>query len=102
MEDNNLGDARCKSSVMQKFFLSNIDNFKKNKYNRRFSIEDKAFALTLAKRSPKLYRFLQNVFCLPSIETLRKFRQNVLIHCGISDSIFENLQNRVQTFNDYR
>lgn len=88
--------------VMKNFFLSNITNFKKDKYNRRYSVNDKAFALALEKRSPKLYKFLVNIFCLPSVETLRKFVQNIPIQCGISESLFETLKERAQNFKDDR
>lgn len=88
--------------VMRQFFVSNITNFRKSKFNRRFSLQDKALALALSKRSLKLYRFLVNIFCLPSIETLRKLVKDINITCGISDCVFRNLEEKVEDFTDDR
>lgn len=71
-------------NIMRQFFLSNINNFKQNKFNRRLSLEDKAFALAPSKRSLKLYKFLLDIFYLPSTETLRKLVKNIYITCGVS------------------
>jgi len=88
--------------IMRRFFISNFNNSKCNKYKRQYSIEDKAFALALAKRGPKLYRFLINIFCLPSMESLRKFMHEIPINSGLSDCVFKNLEEKVTTFTDYR
>lgn len=88
--------------IMQSFFLSNLNNSKRNKFKRQYSIQDKAFALAIAKRSPKVYRFLSNIFCLPSMETLRKFMYEIPINSGLSNCVFENLEKKVATFTDFR
>lgn len=88
--------------LMQQFFLYNFNNNKRNKYKRQYSMRDKAFALALAKRGLKLYRFLTNIFCLPTTETLRKFVHEISINSGLSNCVFENLNAKIATFKDYR
>lgn len=59
---------------------------------RRWSIEDKAVALSIYKRSPKAYRLLQCFMSLPSKSTLLLLLSSVPMNTGICNSIFEHLQ----------
>lgn len=88
--------------IMQQFFISNFNNNKRNKHRFQYSIKDKAFALALSKRGPKLYKFLANIFYLPSVETLRKFMREIPINSGLSNCIFETLKAKIATFKDIK
>lgn len=101
LEKNNFVEIIDEMSSTMQFLISNINNFQKNKYNRRFSLEDKAFALSLCKKSLKLYKTLVNIFCLSSTETLRKLLKDIDT-CGISQCLFDNLEDRVANFKDHR
>ncbi|XP_071580351.1 uncharacterized protein [Temnothorax nylanderi] len=82
------------------FFICHLRNMGKNKYKRIYTFEDKAFALTLYKKSPTTYRYMARIFHLPSRELLRKFLLKVPITPGICDSIFEEIKHRVEAFDD--
>lgn len=64
-------------------------------------MEDKVFALTIS-RSFTLYKYLVNIFCLPTLEILRKFIRNIPINVGISDYFLENIKQRLDNCKDYK
>lgn len=53
-----------------RFIDSQLQQQHKRSRGRRFSLDDKMFALSLMKQSPKGYRLLQHTFALPSRKTL--------------------------------
>jgi len=76
-----------------RFLLSQIRESRKGKKGRRFTVDDKVFALALWKRSGRAYNFLSESFVLPAKTTLNRFLQNVKISPGINDQVFQNLEN---------
>uniref|UniRef100_A0AAR5P3G2 THAP9-like helix-turn-helix domain-containing protein n=1 Tax=Dendroctonus ponderosae TaxID=77166 RepID=A0AAR5P3G2_DENPD len=65
----NLADV---NKFTRNFILSQTRNQKLKPRGRRFSLEDKIFALSIYKQSGKGYRFLSKIFSLPSRKTLVK------------------------------
>lgn len=51
-------------------FLSQVRNQKLHPKGRRFTLDDKIFALSLFKQSGKSYRFISKILALPSRKTL--------------------------------
>lgn len=45
---------------------------------RRYTAKDKQFALMIHFYGPKVYRFLKNTWCLPSVRTLQRITENTL------------------------
>jgi len=77
-------------------------NFFKIQYisprGRRFSIEDKIFALSLFKSSAKTYRLLSKTFALPSRKTLMDFLRQLKLEPGVNDQIINHLKETVGNF----
>ena len=76
------------------FIISQFRNVNRNKYHRKFTMKDKVFALALFKRSPNAYRFMQQIFLLPSVETLRKVVFNIPIDTGICSFLFQAMEDK--------
>ncbi|CAG9786340.1 unnamed protein product [Diatraea saccharalis] len=74
------------------FLLMQLKLVKKNKKAQRFSIEDKLFALTLMKQSPKGYKLLEKLFILPSKRTLSRLSNRIEFECGVNKNIFEHIK----------
>ena len=58
-------------------------------------MDEKILALTLYKQSPKSYRFLSKMFVLPSKGTLTNFLNEIDFEAGMSEEIFNSLQQKV-------
>lgn len=86
---NKLNNITCN------FILSQIRTQSKKPQGRRFSIDDKVFALSLFKQSGKAYRLLQKVFALPSKRTILNLLQRIPFQTGINHQIFEHLKKTV-------
>lgn len=69
------------------FINSQLRLQSKQSRGRRFSIEDKIFALSLMKQRPKAYRLLKRTFALPSRRTLMALLSRVPIYCGINKPV---------------
>lgn len=95
MEDNKqslmkLNDITCN------FIDSQIRTQHKKARGRRFSLNDKVFALSLFKESGKAYRVLQKVFALPSRSSLMNLLKKIQFQPGINKKMFEHLKIIVQ------
>lgn len=63
---------------------------------RRFTIDDKVFALSLYKQSGKAYKILSKVLALPSPKCIVNLLKKIPFDTGINQRIFENLKKIVQ------
>lgn len=79
------------------FILSQVKQQRKHKKGRRFTVDDKIFALSLYKQSPRGYRYLQKVFALPSKSTINKVLALVPMETGINTTIFKCLEDSVKS-----
>ncbi|KAK9752395.1 Transposase protein [Popillia japonica] len=59
---------------------------------RRFTIEDKITALALYKQSGAGYKFLRQIFALPSRITIMRLLNSVPIEAGINQCVFDGLK----------
>lgn len=76
----------------QNFVQSQIRMQIQKPRGRRFTIEDKVFALSLYKQSGKAYRALAKTFALPSRKSLLDILKKIPFEAGINDHIFEHLK----------
>lgn len=95
MEDHkkslrNLNDVTCN------FIECQIRTQSKKSRGRRFSLNDKVFALSLFKESGKAYRLLHKVFALPSRSSLMKLLKKIPFQPGINKKKFQHLKLTVQ------
>ncbi|KAF2904270.1 hypothetical protein ILUMI_01902, partial [Ignelater luminosus] len=82
------------NDVTKNFINSQLRNV--NKTNGKcWTTEDKAFALSLYKRSPRLYRYLENQFELPSIRTLKTVLSKIPFASGLNPAILNYLKTQV-------
>lgn len=78
--------------VARIFFYSQIKCLPKKPKGRRFTIEDKITALALYKQSGAGYKFLRQIFALPSRITIMRLLNSVPIEAGINQCVFDGLK----------
>ncbi|KAJ3648785.1 hypothetical protein Zmor_020561 [Zophobas morio] len=83
------------NSVNKDFINSQIRNSSQKPHARRWTDQDKAFALALYKKSPRVYKFLQIHFQLPSSRTLKGLLSNIQFETGVNPGILRHLKNQV-------
>lgn len=59
----------------------------KDKNGRRFTKDEKNLALAIYKRSPASYRFLTEIFILPSVSTIKRNLGRIELDTGINENI---------------
>lgn len=65
---------------------------------RRFSLDDKIFALAIYKESAKAYRMMSSVFALPSRKSIMDLLRKIPLEPGINLQIIEHLKLVVSGF----
>lgn len=68
---------------------------KLNPRGRRFSFDDKVFALSLLKQSPRAYRLLRSTFALPSRKTLMHILNKIHFSTGIVPKVMDALKSSI-------
>lgn len=84
--------------IRARFFQSQLENLHKKPKGRRFSLEDKVFALALYKQTGVGYRFLSKLFSLPSRKTVMKLRNRIPIRPGLHHEVFTVLKAETKNF----
>lgn len=69
---------------------------KKSK-GKRWTLSEKAMALSLLHASPKAYRTVRKIISLPSVSTLRRVMQKVGIYPGFNDNILQALKKNLSS-----
>lgn len=64
----------------------------KQPHGRRFTTEEKIFSLSILKRSPKTYKFLQKMFILPTKRTLIMFTKELKLSSGINQNVLDQIR----------
>ncbi|KAK9746450.1 Transposase protein [Popillia japonica] len=81
----------------RQFFKSQIECSKKKLHGRRFTTDDKITALALFKQTGSGYKFLSEMFALPSRVTIMKLLNDTPIGPGLNSSIIEGLTEMAKT-----
>ena len=84
------------NEVTSNFFWSQIQTQKFKPRGRRFRNEDKIFALALYKQSGKAYKYLSQIFSLPSRNVIRQLINEIPFGCGFNPHIFDHIKQLVQ------
>lgn len=79
---------------------SQVRCFSQMPKGRRWSVEEKALALSLYKRSSKAYTLLCHAFALPSKRTLKRLVNKLPFTSGINDQMFTTLRQHVDQLNE--
>lgn len=88
------------NNVTKEFVNSQLRNATRTPSGRRWTMQDKAFALSVYKRGPRLYRYLNAHLQLPSIRTLKNVLSKIPFETGINKTVLEHLKLRVEKMND--
>lgn len=75
------------------FVKMQITNRKRTKHGRRYSAKQKSMCLAFYKQSPKLYRFQERSFVLPTKKTLGRHSANLLFKSGVDFKVLEAVKN---------
>lgn len=78
------------------FIESQIRTQSKKPRERRFSFDDKWFALSLFKQCGKANRLLQKVFALPSRSSIMNLLQRIPFKTRINKKVFQHLNKTVK------
>lgn len=73
--------------VAANFIVSQIRNHKSRLKGRRFTEEDKLFALSLYNTSSNSYQYLSQIFSLPSNKTLQRLLNNLPVVTETSEAV---------------
>ena len=86
-----LGGFEKLAPVARKFLACQLLNARRKLRGARFSLEDKLFALSLYKQSPRGYRYLSAIFTLPSQKTLSLLLRQIPVSAGVLEEVFRHL-----------
>ena len=64
------------------------------KNGRRYPLNQRLLALALYFKSPRCYRFLSEIFALPTSRMIRCWLHNIRFNVGWNDSVFQLLKRR--------
>jgi len=84
------------NTFTQQFIQSQIRMQPQKPRGRRFTTDDKVFALSLYKQSGKAYKVLSKMFALPSRKCILDLLKKIPFEAGINKRIFEHLKTDVQ------
>ncbi|KAI4463136.1 thap domain-containing protein 9 [Holotrichia oblita] len=84
--------------IRTRFFESQLANANRASKGHRFSTKDKLFALALYKQTGRGYKFLSNIFDLPSKSTLTRLLQSIPVKPGLNTAILNVLNKKARYF----
>lgn len=82
------------------FIMSQIRNVNRPKPGRRFTDDDKIFALNIFKAGPRAYKLLRMTFSLPSKKVLLQMLRKIPFRTGINKNLFAALKNTLLKMED--
>lgn len=82
------------------FCLSQLKRRNVKPKGRRFTTEDKLFALMFYKQSGRCYRKMRQIFALPSRQTIMSMLNKIPVDVGINKIIFDNLKESASKLNN--
>lgn len=77
----------CKklNEVQRSFIFAAIRIVSRQPSGRRYTKEEQIFFLSIYKKSPKAYRYLQSFLPIPGITTLKKLLKTVSMEAGVTE-----------------
>lgn len=94
--NSNVNSLNGLNQFTQNFIESQMQMQPQNSRGRRFTVDDKVFALFLYKQSGKAYSTLSKIFALPSRKSIIDLLKKVPFETGINKRIFEHLKGSVK------
>lgn len=77
--------------TLLKIFQSQIKAQSLHPHGKRFSLNDKIFALSIYKGNAKAYRIMSRVFALPSRKCITDLLQKLSLETGINNQVIESV-----------
>lgn len=77
------------------FIKGQVDLLSRQAKGRRYSVEIKKMSLCLHFLSPKCYKHLQKLFCLPSSRVLQRFVEQIKFSAGYNETLLAFLKLKV-------
>ena len=88
------------SGPVLNLFVAQLRTVNVHKKQRRWNNELKVICLAIRYQSPKAYRFLRKILCLPNSATLRKPLEGIKLNPGMCLPVFDVLAKKAQTMPD--
>jgi hypothetical protein len=85
--DFSIGNVSLCAPNTQIAILSQFRNAGRKCKGQKWTKEEKCFYLTLYKKGPRTYRFLNQIFILPSFRTVQRTLGDINIKAGIHNNI---------------
>ena len=85
------------NEITKNFIHSQLRNCSQKPSARRWTVNDKIFALSIFKRSPKLYRHLCSIFILPSTRLLKAVSAKIPFEPGINIAVVQELKRKCKS-----
>lgn len=83
-----------------KFVIVQAENADKKLRGAKYPNSFKRFCLSIYFLSPKAYRFLRKIFCLPATSTLNTLTTEWQYSPGLHDSLFDTFKIKVDRFSE--
>ncbi|CAG4956916.1 unnamed protein product [Colias eurytheme] len=91
---------RIKSLALKTLIKAYIRNHGRKPQGKRWTPLEKALAIAIYKKSPRVFRHLQHLMELPSIRTLQSLLQSIELEPGISQTIMDHLKKKTAKLNE--
>ncbi len=85
------------SHPLQTFFKSQMKLSQTKAKGRRYTSNDKVFALNLSFTSPVAYRLLSHIFILPSKSVISQWQNMCQLSAGFNDNIMQVIKRKTET-----
>ncbi|XP_041982493.1 uncharacterized protein LOC121735658 [Aricia agestis] len=82
------------SDILKSIVENAVKNYKKAPHGKRWQPQNKTYALSIFKRSPKAYRYLQKMLPLPSTRSLQRLLKEIPMEPGIHSKIIQILKEK--------
>lgn len=77
------------------FVKMQITNRERSRHGRRYTPQQKSMCLAFYKQSPKLYRFQETGFILPTKRTLGRYSASILFKSGVDFTLLDAVKNAI-------
>lgn len=84
------------NEMQLEFVKMQITNCRRPKHGRRYSPQQKSMCLAFYKQGPKLYRFQETAFILPTKRTLGRHSANLLFKSGVDFKVLNAVKNAIK------
>lgn len=85
-----LNESQCEFIKMQ------LTNHGRTKHGRRYTVKQKSLCLAFYKQGPKLYRFMETIFVLPTKKTIGRHGATLIFKSGVDYKMLDAIKNAIK------